>query len=121
MSAYVGVWGYMLICVLPEGPATGRAGPLFFPCRKPLYMHLFNRDNDHGLIGYLTKDPNVFSAHFYPALRSIRLLDLYPISLLPKPLQIVYLNARLHYCLASSSIDFIVLKTFFPFLDSRIL
>ena len=108
-------------CVLPEGPATGRAGPLFFPCRKPLYMHLFNRDIYHGLIGYLTKDPNVPSAHFHPALRSIRLLDLYPISLLPKPLQIVYLNARLHYYLASSSIDFIVLKTFFPFLDSRIL
>jgi hypothetical protein len=84
-------------------------------------MHLFNRDIDHGLIGYLTKDPDVLSAYFYVPLRSIRLLDLCPISLLPKPLQTMYLNARLHHSLASSSIDFIVLKAFFPFLDSRIL
>ena len=119
----MGVYAY--ICVLIYC-LTGRARPLFLPPidftrRETLCIPLFNRDIYYGLIGYLTKDPNVLSAHFYPILRSIRLLDLYPISLLPKPLQIVYLNARLHYCLASSSIDFIVLKTFFPFLDSRIL
>jgi hypothetical protein len=39
-------------------------------------MHLFNRDIDHGLIGYLTKDPDVLSAHFYSALRSIKLLEI---------------------------------------------
>jgi hypothetical protein len=52
----------------------------------PLYIYLFNRDIDYSLISYLTKDPNVLSVYFYPILRSIRLLDLYPISLLPKPL-----------------------------------